>query len=173
MSNGIRAHGPWTASETSLHINELELQAAFNTIRTFAARSRDIAIRIHLDNTTAVCYINKGGGTRSKRLTDLAELLIAWCEHRNIAIIAVHVAGKLNVIADEESRSKWDSSDWKLSSKIFLSLHSIWPMDVDLCAASWNAQLQRFVSWGPQPGSWATNCFSLNWSEFAGYPPSI
>ena len=29
------------------------------------------------------------------------------------------------------------------------------------------------MSWSPQPGAWAVNCFSLNWSGFTGYafPP--
>ena len=72
-----------------------------------------------LDNTTAICYLNKGGGTKSLRLTNIAKAIAKWCEERNIAIIAVHVAGKLNLIADEQSRYKSDCSDWKLDQVLF------------------------------------------------------
>ena len=46
------------------------------------------------------------------------------------------------------------------NSKFF----DLWPCDVDLFSASWNAQLESFVSF---------NAFSLNWSKYSGYlfPP--
>lgn len=46
-------------------------------------------------------------------------------------------------------------------------------MDIDLFAASWNAQLPRFISWNPHPGAFGTNAFAWNWKDFQGYafPP--
>ena len=60
-----------------------------------------------------MAYINHGNGTKSKALTQLSTSLTAWCKKRNIAIEAVHLSGKLNVIADEESRAGPDANDWK------------------------------------------------------------
>ena len=41
---------------------------------------------------------------------------------------------------------------------------------MDLLASSWNTQLPKFVSWLPQPGSWKTNAWSINWKGLQGYP---
>ncbi|XP_059352815.1 uncharacterized protein LOC132088282 [Daphnia carinata] len=170
--NGVRTGGPWTLSDTSKHINELELIGAFYAIQSFTAASRDIAIRIFLDNTTAVAYINNCGGTKSIALSVTSKLLTDWCEERGVAVEAVHLAGKLNGEADEESRSA-DASDWRLCPTVFSCINNVWPTDVDLFAAPWNAQLASFVSWRPQPEAMATNAFALNWGGLSGYvfPP--
>jgi hypothetical protein len=146
---------------------------ALYAIQSFAAVSESIAIKIYLDNVTAVAYINHGGGTRSKALTQLSTTLTAWCESRNIAIEAVHLSGKLNVIADEESRAGPDASDWKLNPSVFSRVQKIWPSKVDLFASHWNAQLPSFFSWRPQPQALNTNAFSVNWKGLSGYlfPP--
>ncbi len=136
---------PWSREKSTRHINELELLAAFNAIRSFASHSSKIAIRIFLDNATAVCYVNKGGGTRSRSLTILAQQIIGWCEARSTAIKALHVPGLLNSIADEESRARPDASDWKLDESSFSALSRLWTVNIDLFAAKWNAQLPRFV----------------------------
>ena len=52
-------------------------------------------------------------------LTLVSAELTNWCEARDISIEAVHVAGKLNVIADEKSRAGPDSGDWKLDPMVF------------------------------------------------------
>ncbi len=110
-SSGRKARGPWTSEQKHLHINELELLAAFNALRSFSPHSTNAAIRIFLDNNTAVCYINKCGGTRSRNLTDTAKLIANWCELRNNFVEAVYLPGKLNVLADEQSRVGTDASD--------------------------------------------------------------
>ena len=65
-----------------------------------------------------MAYINHGNGTKSKALTQLPTSLTAWCKKRNIAIEAVHLSGKLNVIADEESRAGPDANDWKWNPSV-------------------------------------------------------
>ena len=109
--DGVRTGGPWTKADKGKHINELEVMAAFFALKSFASLSRKIAIRIFIDNTTAICYINKGGGTRSSNLTMMANQINKWCESKSISLEAVYLPGKLNVIADEESRALGDSSD--------------------------------------------------------------
>jgi hypothetical protein len=44
---------------------------------------------------------------------------------------------------------------------------------VDIFASSWNSQLPRFIAWGPQPGAFAANAFSVHWESIYGYafPP--
>ncbi|KZS22093.1 Uncharacterized protein APZ42_010981 [Daphnia magna] len=173
VCDDVRTRGPWTAADRNRHINELEILAAFHAVKSFAGSSSKIAIKLYLDNSTAVCYINKGGGTRSIGLSILANLLNSFCEERSISLEAFFLPGKFNVEADEESRAASDSSDWMLCRRSFQAIDNIWATDVDLFSASWNHQHDRFISWRPQPGAWAVNAFSKNWGEFKAYafPP--
>jgi hypothetical protein len=173
VCNGVTTRGPWTVQDMNKHINELELLGAFFAIQTFSAKTSNIAIRIFLDNSTAVSYVNKCGGTKSAALTNTAKAISAWCEEKSISVEAVHLAGELNVIADRESRAEADTSDWRLDATIFSRISEIWEMDVDLFASSWNSQLPRFIAWGPQPGAFAANAFSVRWENIYGYafPP--
>jgi len=102
--------------------------AAFHAIRSFASRSEGISIKILIDNSTAVFYINKGGGTKSRNLNSLAVDIAKWCEARQISIVVEFLPGYLNTIADHESRRDADPSDWKLCFKMFRSLSRLWVM---------------------------------------------
>jgi hypothetical protein len=130
-------------------------------------------VRLYLDNTTAVCYINKNGGTRSLALSSAAIRLTEFCESRRLSVEAVHLAGVLNVVADRESRSEWDSSDCMLCRNSFDRINSTFPSRVDLFSSAWNSQLPIFFSWGPQPGAVGVNAISPNWKKLSGYafPP--
>ena len=173
MCDEVVTRGPWLTSDLSRHINQLELLAAFHALRSFAARAVNISIHFFLDNSTAVSYINKCGGTRSRRLCVLAQQFCSFCESRNIYVTASHLPGAFNTIADIQSRIARDSSDWLLDGEVFHRLSLVWPVDTDLFASAWNAQLNRFAAWFPQPGALAANAFSLSWGELEGYafPP--
>lgn len=103
----------------------------------------------------------------------MSATLTNWCEMHKISLEAIHVAEKLNVIADEKSRAGPDSGDWKLDPVVFERIQSLWPSNVDLFSSPWNAQLPSYISWYPQPGAMATNAFSMNWKGLSGYifPP--
>ena len=51
--------------------------AAFLTLKTFCHERKNIHIRLKVDNTTSVAYINKKGG-RKKDLNDLAREIWTW-----------------------------------------------------------------------------------------------
>jgi hypothetical protein len=89
VCDGVVIRGPWTTAQTSLHINQLELTGALYALQSFAGEAQGLSIRIYLDNSTAVCYINRGGETRSSELTTTAKKLTEFCEMRNILIEAV------------------------------------------------------------------------------------
>jgi hypothetical protein len=173
VCNGVATRGPWTTSHADLHINHLELTGALYALQSFVGEAQGLSVRIYLDNSTAVCYINKGGGTRSSDLTKIAKRLTEFCEHRNLTIEAINLPGVMNIEADRESRSECDSSDWLLNRLVFNSLSNIWPVNIDLFSSYWNAQVPSFVSWRPQPEATAVNAFSLNWFDYVGYafPP--
>jgi hypothetical protein len=146
LSRSLLGLHTFPTQDKDKHINELELLGAFFAIQAFAAKQAGMAIRIFLDNSTAVSYVNKCGETRSVALTATAKAISAWCEERKISLKAVHLAGELNTIADRESRADADASDWRLDVNTFRLVANIWRMDTDLFAASWNSQLPRFIS---------------------------
>ena len=168
----VRTGGHWTQDDLS-HINALELLAALKALQCFTVSTRDSAVEIEIDNTTAVSYINRLGGCKSKSLCRVSLLIVSWCEARNLSLNAVFVPGVRNTIADAESRRPLSSGDWMLSRRAFKSLSSLWPVQVDLFASDWNHQLPRFVSWMPQPQAWRIDAFSVNWRGLGGYcfPP--
>ncbi len=110
-----------------------------------------------------MCYINKGGGTRSE-----------FCEERKLTVVAVHLLGVMNIEADKESRSQCDASDL-LKRSVFKMLTNICPVNIDLFSSFWNAKLRSIVSWRPQNGATAVNAFSLKCGDYDGCasPPFV
>ena len=77
-SDGATARGPWAIEDSEKHINELELLAAFNALRLFTERDRNMSVRLYLDNMTSLCYLNNGGGSHSMILNSLSPIVIKW-----------------------------------------------------------------------------------------------
>ena len=123
-------------------------------------------MKLRLDNTTAVAYINNQGGTRSPSLTSLTLEQWNWCLQHNILITAEHLSGVSNVRADRDSRKFIDSSDWKLPPEI-ITIFSPKQIDRSLCHKT--DQLKSYVSWRPDPHAVATDAFSIDWSQLKGY----
>ena len=119
VCNGVRTGGPWSQSEQQLHINCLELLAATLAVKSFLKDREGSSVLLQLDNQTAVAYINNMGGTVSPQLTDLAKALWLWALSRDIVLSAEHILGTMNCIADMESRTLRDRTDWKLHPQIF------------------------------------------------------
>ena len=170
---GSKTSGFWTGDDLRLHINSLEILAALKALECFASSLSDCTVEIEVDNLSAVCYINKLGGCRSKALCDAALLVANFCELRNIILIAVYVPGILNSLADAESRRPTSAGDWKLSPSSFMSICLEWSLQVDVFASEWNRQLPKYVSWTPQPNCWKVDAFSFPWKDLGAFcfPP--
>jgi len=122
-----------------------------------------------MDSTTAVAYVNKLGGTVSPRLISIVRELWLWCMNRDTILVAEHLPGVLNVIADKKSRVMRDCSDWMLNPRIFYKINQRWgPLEVDLFASRLTTQLQRFFSWRPDPEAKALDAFIQDWSSIQG-----
>ena len=172
--NQERTGGPWSAQERTMHINCLEPLAATLAVQTFAKARVGISILLRIDNTTAVAYINHLGGTVSKELVILTKDLWMWCLERNIHITAQHLPGAQNTIADAESRSSVDRTDWKLNPAIFQRIAQLFgPLEIDLFATRLTSQCHHYFSWRPDPYAIATDAFLQTWTGLKGYanPP--
>ena len=173
---GVQTGGPWDQREAQMHINWLELKAAFLALKTFAANWTNLHVLLLLDNRTTIALINKKGSPHSKLLSDLAVQLWEWCLAKGITVRAEHIPGVENVRADRELRRRPDPSDWRMDSKVVMQIFNRWGLlQVDLFAARHNAQLPQYFSFKPDPGAVAVDAFAQDWSNLTPYafPPFL
>ena len=109
-----------------------------------------------IDNTTAVAYVNKMGGTKSHECNEIAQDIWKWAIKHNIWLSAAHIPGTENPDADFQSRN-FDinkSSEWSLTEHIFQKMLNEFiefgKPDIDLFASRTNYQKLGNLSPGNQ-----------------------
>ena len=88
----------------SVHINHLELLAIIKVFHAFLLLMRGRVVQLATDNTTALFYVNKQGGTHSPSLLYLAVDLWEWCYSNHVFPVAVHISTEDNTLTDRLSR---------------------------------------------------------------------
>ena len=171
----LTASGLWDAEMSQLHINHLELEAVFLALKHFEQVLPDKHVLLNTDNTTVACYLNKQGGARSFSLSKRAEVVLLWCQERDISLTAKYIPGKLNILADPLSRSHMVlPTEWTIVHKALEPVWRHWfKPDVDLFATQFNKRLILYVSPVPDPQAWAIDAMSLPWDSLLAYafPP--
>lgn len=162
--NELSPGGPFSEEEMTFHINYLEILACFLTLQTFCFVLRDCHIKAMTDNTTVISYNNNMGG-RTTKCNSVTRKLWLWRIERNLWVTAAHIPGKLNVLADTESRQIFHDTEWKLDRLVFDRISHF--------ASRLNFQLRPFISWKPNPEAFAIDAFSISWKEhnFYAFPP--
>lgn len=172
--DGATAQGKWTDTESLWHINGKELLAVLFGLKCLTRKMSNVVIRVLSDNTTTVRYINKMGGVRSPRCNNIAFMIWEWCEQRGIWILAAHILGVDNCLADDLSRNFSNNVEWCLNDDIFdLICKRFGTPSVDLFATRVNTKLKKFCSWAPDPDAWRIDAFSFKWEDefFFIFPP--
>jgi len=83
-----------------------------------------------------------------------------WCVDRNIWLTAAHLPGSQNTQADHASRIFNDQTEWKLNPTVFQQIIDRLVMpEVDLFASRLNCQIDKYVSWQPDPRGISSGCF--------------
>ena len=143
-----RVSGTWSVEDSLVHINSLELKAVFLALKSLEGLVAGQSLLIRSDNTTVVSYINFQGGTHSPSLCLLAIELWEWCILRGIYLLAAHIPGKDNLVADFLSRGKFLPSEWTLNPLIFRQIcQVIVPQpEIDLFASTLNFQLPKYCA---------------------------
>ena len=147
MCNGHAAAGSWTGPQRLLHVNCLELLAvrlALHRFRTFLTGQH---VLVRSDNTATVTYINRQGGLRSRRMSQLARHLLLWSQKHLRSLRAIYIPGDRNFAADELSRFRPISGEWRLHPQ---SVQLIWDQfgdaQVDLFASHDSSHCDLFYS---------------------------
>ena len=171
----LSAAGVWSVTQSRLHINLLEMEAVRLALSAFQSFLRGKCVLLCTDNTTVACYLNKQGGARSVTLSLKAEEILLWCQQHQVLLLARHVPGKLNIVADALSRSHMVlNTEWTLARSLLLPLWARWfRPHVDLFATRFNHRLPVYVSPVPDPSAWAVDALSLSWEGLSAYafPP--
>ena len=163
--------GHWSRAWAKRHINWLELQAVWLTLKHFLPQLQGTAVDVISDNSTTVAYINKVGGTQSPSLCHLALDVWAWCRQHDIFLVASHLSGDKNVLADDLSRgSHRHPTEWTLHNAVTRAIFQCWPTPhVDLFASEKNHKLPVFFSIRLSPSSSGVNALTQNWECLYGY----
>ncbi len=104
-------------------------------------------VLVRTDNTAAVSYINRLGGIRSHRMSQLARHLLLWSHTQFKSLRAVHIPGQLNRAADALSRQLTFPGEWRLHPE---TIRLIWSRfgeaQVDLFASPESSHCQLYFS---------------------------
>ena len=170
------AAGLWSATETTRHLNELELLAIRKAALHFLPLIRGKVVMIHSDNSSAVVYLQNQGHTDSLPMFHSTWEILLECQLQGIAMLVRHIPGRLNVLADGLSRRhQIIGTEWSLHPSIVRQMFSIsFIPEMDLFASCHNNKLTAFVSPVPDPRAVALDALSIPWdrSWVYAYPPT-
>lgn len=172
--NGDESYGHWRENETKLHINQLELKAAFFGLKVFASDCSDCELLLRIDNITAISCINRMGSVQYAHLNNEARDLWEWCERRGITVFASYINTKDNQEADLLSRKKFKETEWELCNYAYEKIkQKLGTPDIDLFASRCNSKCAKYVTWKNEPDAWAIDAFTITWTSlnFYAFPP--
>jgi len=114
--------GQWPANEEGssdallLSINHLELMTMLGALKRWGPRLRGRRLVVRMDNTVAVGALNKGTAHDPALAYLVREIYAEMVEH-SFHVLAVHIPGFVNVLADAASRLKFDdfAADYRKS----------------------------------------------------------
>ena len=169
IANNVSIGEHWSPEESRLHINVLELKAAYLAIQAFTKHRETTPSHIHLriDNSTAVAYINRRGGTRSPTLSEIALDLWSYILKIGSWVTATHIPGVLNVDADTASRQFNPRIEWMLNTEIFQQIvERFYLPEIDLFTSRLTHRVWKYVSRYPDPGAIAVDTFLQDWGRW-------
>ncbi len=76
-------------------------------------------LRVEIDNSTTVCYVNEFGGIASVKCNELSKSIWLWAIQNKVWISAAHIAGVDNKDPDKASSVFNDTIEWQLDHHVF------------------------------------------------------
>ena len=153
--------GLWTQDISCYSTDHRELFTVLYALRGFLHLLRCQSVSLFTDNTSALAYLLKQGGTRSVTLNSVAQSILRLYEANNVHLLPQFVPGKLSVITDSLSRdSQVLGSEWTLCQEDCWDLSCWWPVIINLFATSMNHRLPVYFAPMVDPQALATNAMS-------------
>ena len=97
--------GHGSIEEQKERINYLQFYAGFLTLKALYSNVSNVHIRLCMDNSVSVSYLNNMSG-RKKKFNTLTKMIWLWCIDRNIILSSAHIARSGNLTADILSRDR-------------------------------------------------------------------
>jgi hypothetical protein len=119
---GFLHQGLWDSTTALLHINVLETTAILIFLACILpklSKQRNILWRV--DNTTALAYVKKEGGTCSPQVLEVAEKVLAQAHQMSVRVLPVFNPTGENILADSASRFQ-EIPDWQLHPLVFWAI---------------------------------------------------
>ena len=164
----------WIGEEQFWHINLQELYGAIIALQTMAL-SGDLVL-LRLDNTTALSYLRKRGGSKSYKLCKLAVEVCLWMMKNDIKLSLEHVSSHDNDIADMLSRFHIDFWEFSLCQQVFDSVVDFFKVTptCDIFASKRTAKMIPYCTWEQDPNALGRDAFLLpNWTPIPYiFPPT-
>ena len=170
----VHLSGSWSPLFSRFSINHRELLVVWFALRGFLPSLRGRVVAVFSDNTTALAYLKKQGGTLSATLNTVAQSVLRFCEEFHISLLPQFIPGKMNVLADSLSRrNQVIGSEWTLCAEVFHQLLRRWPATIDLFVTSLNLRLPVYFSPMVDPQSAGTDAMLQSWDGLQAYafPP--
>ena len=173
----LQISGLWSDPESLRHINWLELEAIRLVLLHWGPQWRSQSVRVYCDNSTAVAYIRKQGGTHSQSLFHKTLELFDLLDQFVITLVPTHLPGARNVMADALSRINQPSpTEWRIPTETLNNLFCVFgtPL-IDMFATAENRVKPVYVSPYPDDRAWAVDTLSLFWDDLGlvyAFPPA-
>ncbi len=134
------------ASATGWGATYNELLAVHLALSRLRGHLQGKEVLVRTDNTATVAYINRQGGLRSRRMSQLTRQLLFWSQKHLRSLRAIHIPGVFNRAADELSRAALPG-EWRFHPQ---AVQLIWgrfgAAQVDLFASPETTHCQWFYS---------------------------
>ena len=128
------------------------------------------SVGVLADNTTALAYVRKQGGTHSRLLNEEAQLLLRWAETQQMLLLPQFLMGTHNVVADSLSRpNEVIGSEWTLAQDMLDQLIHRWPATIDLFATSLNHRMPVYFALMSNLVSSGADAFLQCWNHLQAY----
>jgi hypothetical protein len=115
---GFLHQGRWDSTTAGLDINVLETIALWRFLVFIPKSSMPCNILWRINNTTALAYIKKEGGTTSPLVLTEAEKALVLAHQMSVCILLVYIPTEENILADAASRFQ-EIPDWCLHPNVF------------------------------------------------------
>ena len=96
--------------------------AVLFALKLFCSHVQNTHVRFQIYNVTVVAYKQEMGGSSSKDCNMITQEIWQYAKEWNIWISSAHIQGKLNVVANAESRKFDTELEWQLNPITFQSL---------------------------------------------------